>query len=107
MIDLFNHVPMPPVALYFAVNVLLPAVSPVTRYVALAWALRFAPLPTNGTLRAFASDAATAVIPETSNPIKDDCSAVLLLDWDVRVTSAWPDAGTVTVTAGPTVARFA
>jgi hypothetical protein len=35
MMDLFCHVPVPPVARYFAVKVLLPAVSPVTRYVAL------------------------------------------------------------------------
>ena len=88
--------------LYFAVNVLLPAVRPVTRYVALnCIPSPFFPLQR----RAVASLAARVVFPLTAKAMKLSLSALVLSISDVRVTSALPEAGIVTVTAGPAVVR--
>ena len=77
---------------YFETKVLLPGVRPVRRDVALA---RIASLP----------DARSEFASEGVPPFTDtDMKAVLLpcaLSWLVRITSALPDAGMVTVTDGP------
>ena len=94
----FANVPVPELTLYFAVNVLLPGVSPQTTLVALA---RTRSLPATASARA--SVAATVVAPLTAK----DMNAVLppWLPNALAVTITSAQAGVSTVTDGPTVVR--
>jgi hypothetical protein len=87
-------------ALYFAVNVLLPDVSPVTRKWALA---QMYPPALNPFATANKSDAAMVVDTDTANPISAAPPMRLFPHWQVTVTRACVPE--VTVTAGPAVAR--
>jgi hypothetical protein len=98
--SLFEKVPVPELTLYFAVNVLLPGVSPVTTEVALA---RTRSLPATASARA--SKAGSVVAPETAKLMKAVLPPWLPNAAAVTITSALPEAGMFTVTDGPAVAR--
>jgi hypothetical protein len=90
----FKKVPVFADTLNFAVNVFEPGVSPVTTNVALPWRTSEA---ADLYISAWASDAATVVLPDTANAMN---VSLLLFEFEslaVRVTSTFPDAGTVTV----------
>ena len=100
MIDLFTKVHVPALALYFAVKVVLVAVSPVRTKDALAcWALSLA------NSKALVSTATEVLPPVRPNDMKHVAVVTLALRPAVTVTRTLPVAGTVSVTAGPTVAR--
>ena len=88
------------VPLYFVVNVLLPAVRPVTREVALNLMAEL-PAPSN----AVASEAASVVAPLTAKPIKHWVPPFWPLSVAVTVTSAFPEDEMVAVCDGPAVVR--
>ena len=104
MIDLFTnaHVaePPPPSRLYIAVNVVLPAVSELRTDVA----LDRCKVPEER-VTALASVAAKVLAPEAANDMKQDTAPELPVMPLVTDTSTLPEAGIVTVTAGPGVAR--
>ena len=106
MIDLFTNVqfaaPPPPSRLYFAVNVALPGVSPVRTDDALARCKVPAERVT-----ALASVAAKMLAPEPANDMKQDTAPELPIMPLVTDTSTLPEAGIVSVTAGPTVVKSA
>jgi hypothetical protein len=106
MIVLFANVPVPALTLYFAVKVVLPAVSPVTKNVALDWVIGCW-LPPLRRLRACVSAAARVVAPEIANPMLLCAVLVLFVSDAVTVTIALPEAAMVTVTAGPAVVKSA
>ena len=56
-------------------------------------------------LNACVSVAATVVAPETAKPMKAPPNVPPLVSEEVTITSALPDAGMVTVAAGPAVVR--
>ena len=56
-------------------------------------------------LNAWVSDAATVVAPETAKPMKAPPEDPLFVSEEVTITSAFPETGIVTVTAGPAVVR--
>ena len=99
MIDRFANVSVPLPARYFAVKVLLPGVKPVARYVKLAWNEPELGAPTSARV----SDVACVVAPETANDMYPKPLPPLPVYWAVTVTSALPEDGIVTVTAGPAV----
>jgi len=99
--DLFDHAPVPPETRYFAVNMSDPfAVRPVTMNDAVA-ACRLLPPRIN----AFPSEAALVSVPVIAKPMKSEPPPVVFAVPAETDTSTLPDAGIVTVTAGPTVAR--
>lgn len=89
-----------PSALYFAVNVVLPGASPLRTDVADA---RCNAAPARMT--AFASAAATVFAPVAAYDIRHDVELALPNTSVVTETSTLPEAGTVTVAAGPTVVK--
>jgi hypothetical protein len=104
MIVLLANVPVPALTLYFAMKVVLPAVSPVTKKVALDWVVGCR-LPEFGRLSACVSAAARVVASEIAKPMLLWPVLLLFVSEAVTVTIALPDAPMVTVTAGPTVVR--
>jgi hypothetical protein len=56
-------------------------------------------------LKARVSDAATVLAPDTAKLMKAPPEEPLLVSDAVTITSALPEAGIVTVTAGPAVVR--
>ena len=90
---------------YFAVKVLLPELSPVTRNVALTCPPTLAAGLPKASARV--SAAATVVAPDIAKPMTQVLFALLLDSAVVRVTSAVPEDDTVTVAAGPDVVRSA
>ena len=104
MIDLFESVqlapPPPPASLYLPVNVVLPGVRELSTDEALA-RCRVDP----ERITAFASAAATVLAPVAANDMKHETEAEVPAAPVVTETRTLPEAGTVTVTAGPTVAR--
>jgi hypothetical protein len=108
VIERFTNVPVPADTLYFAVKVLLPAVRPVTNALVPPWTTAVPPRVSLGlaTENARASVAATVVAPETAKLMKDvPPPKVLFVALPEIKTSALPEAGIVTVAAGPTVVR--
>jgi hypothetical protein len=100
--SLFANVPVPADTRYFAVKVVLPGVSPVTKTVALA---RTSSLPATSS----ACESVGAVDEPAglaANDMKDLLPPVLPCCALVRITSAFPEVGMVTVTNGPVVARL-
>jgi len=106
MIDRFTNVhdplPPPPSRLYFPVKVVLPGASPLTTADALA---RCNVLDARVT--ELASEAAVTLAPVVANDMKQDTEPELPVMPLVTDTSTLPEAGTVNVTAGPTVVRSA
>ena len=100
-IDRFENVAVPlPLILYLAVKVLLPGVSPLTTNDAVDCCKS---LPRRITDRV--SVAAIVVAPLTANAMNMLVEPLVAFMPDVTATSALPEAGIVTVTVGPTVAR--
>ena len=91
------QVPLP-TALYFAWTVVLTAASPVMRYDALA-ACKL--LPRRITARESAATVTVAPAPLVSNDIAHDVEPPVDCIPDVTDTSTLPEAGTVSVIAGP------
>jgi len=106
MIDRFTNVhvalPPPPSRLYFPVNVVLPGVSPLRTDDALARCK----VP-EARVTALASTAVTLLAPVAAKDMKQDTAPELPVMPLVTDTSTLPEAGTVNVTAGPTVGRSA
>lgn len=106
MIDRFTNVhvalPPPPSRLYFPVKVVLPGLSPLRTDAALARCK----VP-EARVTALASTAATLLAPVAANAMKQDTAPELPVMPLVTDTSTLPEAGTVSVTAGPTVVRSA
>jgi hypothetical protein len=99
---LFANVPVPRFTRYFAVKVVLPGVSPVTKTVALArTSLLFATSSACASVGAVDVPAGLA-----TNDMNEALFPVLPCSAAVTITSALPEAGMVTVTDGPTVARL-
>lgn len=91
----------PPAALYFMVNTLLPAVSPVCRKMPPSVMLKLADVTTN--IAVPLTPAAIVEAPETAQEIWGPSPAVLLfMNAEMPTRAAMP---VVTVTIGPTVAR--
>ncbi len=88
-----------PCALYCAVKVVLPGVSPLTTAAADA---RVSSEPE--TSKAFESDATSP--PLDANDIRQFVPLALPINAAVTVTSTLPEAGTVTVADGPGVVRL-
>lgn len=104
MIDLLTNVhdplPPPPSRLYFPVKVVLPGLSPLRTDDALARCK----VP-EARVTALASTAVTMLAPVLANDMKQDTAPELpVMPLDTE-TSTLPVAGTVNVTAGPTVVR--
>ena len=106
MIDLFTNVhdalPPPPSRLYFPVKVVLPGLSPVRTDVALARCKVPAARVT-----ALASTAVKVLAPVPAKDMKQDTAPELPVMPLVTDTSTLPEAGIVSVTAGPTVVKSA
>lgn len=106
MIDLLTNVhvalPPPPSRLYFPVKVVLPGLSPLRTDDALARCN----VP-EARVTALASAAATLLAPVAANDMKQDTAPELPVIPLVTDTSTLPDAGIVSVTAGPAVVRSA
>jgi hypothetical protein len=104
MIDLFENVqlapPPPPANLYFPVKVVLPGARELSTDDALA-RCRVAP----ERITAFGSAAAAVLAPLAANDMKQEDEAALPAAPVVTETRTLPEAGTVTVAAGPTVPR--
>ena len=104
MIDLFTNAqvaaPPPPSRLYIAVNVVLPAFGRVRTDVALARCKVPAERVT-----ALASAAAKVLAPVPANDMTQDTAPELPVMPLVTDTSTLPEAGIVSVTAGPGVFR--
>ena len=106
MMFLLTKVQVPPVTVrYFEVNVLLPAVSPLTKYVALICTVWFWGLPLPLLLSKRSDWASVAAVAPMANPMAQPSFTVLLDIKAVIVTRAFPVPEMLTVTAGPTVAR--
>lgn len=104
MIDRFTNVhdplPPPPSRLYFPVKVVLPVPSPARTDDALA----LCKVP-EARVTELASEAAMLLAPVLANDMKQDTEPELpVMPLDTE-TSTLPEAGTVNVTAGPTVVR--
>jgi len=106
MIDRLTNVhvalPPPPSRLYLPVNVVLPGVSPVRTDDALARCK----VP-EARVTALASTAVMLLAPAPANDMKQDTAPELPVMPLVTDTSTLPEAGTASVTAGPTVVRSA
>jgi hypothetical protein len=106
MIDLLTNVhvalPPPPSRLYFPLNVVLPGLSPARTDDALA----LCKVP-EARVTELASTAVTVLAPVPANAMKQDTAPELPVMPLVTDTSTLPEAGTVNVTAGPTVVRSA
>ena len=106
MIDLLTNVhvalPPPPSRLYFPVKVVLPGLSPLRT----ADALARCKVP-EARVTALASTAAIVLAPVPANDMKQDTEPELPVMPLVTDTSTLPEAGIVSVTAGPTVVRSA
>jgi len=106
MIDLFTKVhvalPPPPSRLYFPVKVVLPGLKPARTDDALARCN----VP-EARVTALASTAVTLLAPVAANDMKQDTAPELPVIPLVTDTSTLPDAGIVSVTAGPAVVRSA
>ena len=106
MIERFTNVhdplPPPPTRLYVPVKVVLPGVSPLRTEDALARCK----VP-EARVTEFASAAARLLAPEVAKDMKQDTEPELPVMPLVTETSTLPEAGTVSVAAGPTVARSA
>ena len=104
MIDLFTNAqvaePPPPSRLYIAVNVVLPALSEVRTDVALDRCKVPAERVTE-----LASVAAKMFAPVPANDMEQDTAPELPVMPLVTDTSTLPEAGTVSVTAGPGVVK--
>jgi hypothetical protein len=99
----FANVEVPePWFLYLAVKVLLPGVNPVITLVALARTRLL-----HATASARVSEAATVVAPLTAYDMRASAPPTLPKAPAVTITSAFPEAGIVTVTEGPGVVRSA
>ena len=90
----------PPVTLYFAVRVVLPGFRPLRTVVALA---RCCADP--AWIIAFASLATIVLAPLPAKDMKQDVDAELPSADEATEKSNRPEAGTVAVIVGPTVAR--
>jgi hypothetical protein len=104
VIVLFENVQLrapEPCALYCAVKVVLPAVSPLTTVVELA---RCNVPPAR--MAAFASEAASVFAPLAANDIKHAVELALPTVVAVTTTRTLPEAGTTSVADGPTVVRL-
>ena len=107
MLRFVNVVPLPDAVFRtFVVNVWLPGLRPVTKNAALTWAPPECVAGKYAT--ALVSDAATSPLPPVDTKlIHPPVSAVGLsvispsIIWAVRITSTFPEAGTVAATAGP------
>ena len=104
MIERFTNVqlplPPPPSRLYFAENVVLPGIRPLTT----ADALARCNTP-DERVTALASAAARVLAPVAANDTKHDTDPELPIMPLVTETSTLPEAGTVNATAGPLVVR--
>jgi|SRR5690349_7225066 len=104
MIERFTNVqvplPPPPSRLYFAVKVVLPGVRPLRTDEALARCN----VP-DASVTALASTAAAVLAPDEANETKHETAPELPVMPLVTETSTLPEAGTVSVTAGPPVVR--
>ena len=94
--------PPPPSRLNFPVKVVLPGLSPARTEDALARCK----VP-EARVTEFASTAVMALAPVPENDMKHDTAPELPVMPLVTETSTLPEAGTVNVTAGPTVVRSA
>ena len=106
MIDRLTNVhvalPPPPSRLYLPVNVVLPGVSPVRTDDALARCK----VP-EARVTALASTAVMLLAPAPANDMKQDTAPELPVMPLVTDISTLPEAGIVSVTAGPTVVKSA
>ena len=106
MIDRFTKVhdplPPPPSRLYFPVKTVLPGVSPLRTDAALARCN----VP-EARVTELASAAAIVLAPVAAKDMKQDTEPELPVMPLVTDTRTLPEAGTVNVTAGPTVVRSA
>jgi hypothetical protein len=106
MIERFTNVqvplPPPPSRLYLAVKVVLPGVRPLST----ADALARCSTP-DERVTALASEAATLLAPAPANDTKQDTAPELPVMPLVTERRTRPEAGIVSVTAGPTVPRSA